>query len=107
MRELNTNKKLPREARDEVILQVYEEIDSRGIWIPFNELEKYCFGKINKVSKDYNPQLKTETPCLAECLFIMRHLLIYLPAASCNNIFIKLYFFDNSLCRKDQFRFLP
>ncbi|MGN5650972.1 hypothetical protein [Bacillus sp. Brlt_9] len=55
MKELNMNIKLPREARDEVIRQVYEEIIARDIWIPFGEFEKYCFSKISKVVSDYNP----------------------------------------------------
>lgn len=55
MKELSTNTKLPKEARDEVITQVYNEIEASGIWIPFGELEKYCFSKITKVVNDYNP----------------------------------------------------
>ncbi len=54
MKELNTNTKLPRETRDEVIQQVYEEIIARDIWIPFGELEKYCFSKITNEVIDYN-----------------------------------------------------
>jgi hypothetical protein len=38
-----------------VIRKVYEKIEARGIWIPFSEVEKYCFSKTTKVIKGFNP----------------------------------------------------
>ncbi|MED2737074.1 hypothetical protein [Bacillus toyonensis] len=55
MKELHTNTKLPRETRDEIVRQVYEKIEARGIWIPFGELEKYCFSNTTKVVNGYTP----------------------------------------------------
>lgn len=54
MKELNFKNKLPRDVRDEVIQQVYVEVETRGIWIPFRELEKYCFNRTDKVVSGYN-----------------------------------------------------
>lgn len=53
MGELGVDTKLPREQRDRVIAEVYAEIEARDIWIPYRELEKYCFSKTTKVIKGF------------------------------------------------------
>lgn len=53
MKERRTTRKLPPNYRDTVIRSLYEQIQNREIWIPYNEVEKYAFSKITKIVKSY------------------------------------------------------
>lgn len=70
MDELNTNEKLPKKFRDEVVSSVYLEIEKRDIWLPFGEVEKYCLSKITKTVNKYNKKQKDASLTPAEEEFV-------------------------------------
>lgn len=60
MEERGTTQPLPKKVRDEVIDEVYEAIQERDIWIPFYEVEKFCFGKIRRTVNKYAKKMDSE-----------------------------------------------
>ncbi|MBT2700959.1 hypothetical protein J7E79_27060 [Bacillus sp. ISL-40] len=56
MKERRTTRKLPPKYRDTVISSLYEEIQNKEIWIPYDEVEKYAFSKITKIVKSFKKQ---------------------------------------------------
>lgn len=46
--ERGMTKVLPKRLLDEVINEVYEEIKLQDIWIPFSEVRKFCYRRIQK-----------------------------------------------------------
>lgn len=57
MKERRTTRKLPPNYRNTVISSLYEQIQNREIWIPYDEVEKYAFSKITKIVKSFKKQL--------------------------------------------------
>lgn len=62
MKEKRTTRKLPPHHRDIVISSLYEQIQNREIWIPYDEVKKYTFSKITKIVKSF----KKQSPKLSE-----------------------------------------
>jgi hypothetical protein len=56
MKERRTTRILPPKYRDTVITSLYEEIQNKEIWIPYDEIEKYAFSKITKIVKSFKKQ---------------------------------------------------
>ncbi len=56
MEEIRTTRKLPPHHRDTVISSLYEQIRDREIWIPYDEVKKYTFGKTAKMVKSFKKQ---------------------------------------------------
>lgn len=56
MREIRTTRKLPRHHRDTVISSLYEQIQNREIWIPYDEVKKYTYSKTTKIVKSFKKQ---------------------------------------------------
>lgn len=56
MKERRTTRKLPPYQRDTVISTLYEQIQDRGIWIPYGEVKKYAFRKTTKMVKSFKKQ---------------------------------------------------
>ncbi|RKQ17053.1 hypothetical protein D8M05_05105 [Oceanobacillus bengalensis] len=53
MKERRTTRKLPLEQREIVILSLYDQIERKEIWIPYDEVRKYVFSKITKIVKSF------------------------------------------------------
>ncbi|WP_312475098.1 hypothetical protein [Neobacillus sp.] len=53
LKERRTTRKLLPNYRDTVISSLYEQIQNREIWIPYDEVEKYAFSKITKIVKSF------------------------------------------------------
>jgi hypothetical protein len=62
MKERGTTRKLPAEHRDTVISALYDQIQNREIWIPYDEVKKYAFSKTTKIVKSF----KNQFPKLSE-----------------------------------------
>jgi len=56
MKEIRTTRKLPPHHRDTVISSLYEQIQNREIWIPYDEVKKYTFSKTRKIVKSFRKQ---------------------------------------------------
>jgi hypothetical protein len=56
MKERRTTRKLPPNQRDIVTSSLYEQIQNRGIWIPYGEVKKYIFSKTTKIVKSFKKQ---------------------------------------------------
>ena len=56
MKERRTTIKLPPEHRDTVISALYDQIQKREIWIPYDEVKKYSFSKTTKIVKSFKKQ---------------------------------------------------
>ncbi|MCQ6275979.1 hypothetical protein JMM81_13630 [Bacillus sp. V3B] len=56
MKERRTTKKLSPDHRDAIISSLYEQIQSREIWIPYGEVERYAFSKTTKIVKSFKKQ---------------------------------------------------
>ena len=56
MKERRTTRKLPPDHRDAVIASLYEQIQNREIWIPYDEIKKYAFSKTRKIVKSFKKQ---------------------------------------------------
>ena len=37
--------------KEKILIEVYEKIEGKGIWIPFSEVDKYFSSKINSYLK--------------------------------------------------------
>ena len=55
---LNHGKKPTSSTLDKILLEVYEAIQERDIWIPIVEVERYFKGKLNRFASYYNKQNK-------------------------------------------------
>ncbi|KAA0560091.1 hypothetical protein ACQCWA_23635 [Rossellomorea aquimaris] len=53
MIERHTTRKLPPNHRDAIISSLYDQIQSRNIWIPYDEIRKYTFSKTTKIVKSF------------------------------------------------------
>jgi hypothetical protein len=62
MIERHTTRKLAPNHRDAVISSLYDQIQSRDIWIPYDEIRKYTFSKTTKIVKSF----KKHFPDLSE-----------------------------------------
>ena len=56
MKERRTIRKLSPDHRDEVISSLYEQIQNREIWIPYDEVKRYAFSKTIKIVKSFKKQ---------------------------------------------------
>jgi hypothetical protein len=56
MKERRTTRKLPPDHSDTVIASLYEQIQNREIWIPYDEIKKYAFSKSTKIVKSFKKQ---------------------------------------------------
>ena len=56
MIEKRTTRKLSPDHRDAVISFLYEQIQNREIWIPYDEVKKYAFSKTTKIVKSFKKQ---------------------------------------------------
>ena len=56
MIEKRTTRKLSPDYRDAVISFLYEQIQNREIWIPYDEVKKYAFSKTTKIVKSFKKQ---------------------------------------------------
>lgn len=56
MKERRTSGKLTPEHRDTVISALYDQIQNREIWIPYEEVKKYVFSKTSKIIKSFKKQ---------------------------------------------------
>jgi len=50
----DTGKKPSNEVRDNILSEVYIEIEDKGIWIPFGEVKKYYYSKISSFQNSSN-----------------------------------------------------
>lgn len=48
--------KLPPKKRDQILDEVYEIIEEKGIWIPFGEVKKYYYSKISSFIRSHRKQ---------------------------------------------------
>ena len=46
-----TGKKPTKQMKEKILIEVYEKIEGKGIWIPFSEVDKYFSSKINSYLK--------------------------------------------------------
>jgi hypothetical protein len=56
MKEKRTTRKLKPDQRDIVISHLYDQIQSREIWIPYGEVKKYVYSKTTKIVKSFKKQ---------------------------------------------------
>lgn len=56
MKERYTTRKLPAAERDAVISSLYDQIESREIWIPYAEVENYTISRTSKIVKSFKKQ---------------------------------------------------
>lgn len=49
-----TSKRPSKQVKEKVLLDVYEKIEEKGIWIPFSEVEQYFNSKISFYFKKAN-----------------------------------------------------
>ena len=56
MKERRTTRKLSPDHRDAVISSLYEQIQNREIWIPYDEVKKYASSKTTKIVKSFKKQ---------------------------------------------------
>lgn len=50
----DTAKKPSNQVRDNILYEVYSEIEEKGIWIPYEEVKKYYYSKISPFLKSAN-----------------------------------------------------
>lgn len=56
MKEKRTTRKLRPNQRDIVLSSLYEQIQSKDIWIPYDEVEKYAVSKTTKIVNSFKKQ---------------------------------------------------
>lgn len=48
--------KLPLKKREQILDEVYEIIEKKGIWIPFGEVKKYYYSRISSFIRSHQKQ---------------------------------------------------
>ncbi|WP_394549138.1 hypothetical protein [Priestia aryabhattai] len=54
--------KLRPKKRDQILDEVYDLIEKKEIWIPYDEVEKYYFSKIPSFIRKNKKMMEEETP---------------------------------------------
>jgi hypothetical protein len=52
--------KLPPKKRDQILDEVYEIIEKKGIWILFGEVKKYYYSRVSSFIGSHRKQLQNQ-----------------------------------------------